>query len=1559
MPSDPSTPRQARRAVAQARAERARTVADLDRKKEARDLARATQIDVDQAETAYAAAVKTLRTAQMVERAACEQLTAIVTAALPPDPADQIGQLEATYPAALLPVRLETRFHRTPNGDHPGELWVRIYPDGLVSDSHEPLLNKREIEDGHAAWRQAFEDGDAQEAWRGLISSNTRERAAWIVEQCRPQNAEQLGTAGVEPQFGTIEARPDRWTRSPEARLLPDRWIVSLYGQHRTPRRVYSSQVVEPLALSLTLGTDGEEPELNDEFELSDDGLRLPQALKWAFDFDQAVAVGMGLRIPLDVAELEQGFAKVLVMGMRTSAAPDEAAEDLTNLIQSLRHTRGLSFLRQGTPTNNTDGKRAGSDDADPNGTQSYAVAWGSRALGAKSDGRRVAEALGIDADALKRVSRADVDEQAPARAMAEALWPATIGYFVDQLIGFQANLAMGDALRDYFIDRVRGRGPFPALQVSTVPYGILPVGSLDLWRADRRASSVEQGLVPLLQRLSRYWEQAAVRAPHVFASDDADGDLLAVLGQTASTKEVFVRKAMGWEARWNLLAFLGLGPNAWEAERWQILGDLIETLGIEHQELDPRILYLDYAAEAHRFFGPLVSPPPLSEKKSLPFDYIDWVRNASIRALRDEEIGQQTKPNALLYLMLRHAMLALYHRVAAKELLVHKMIGIGELIEPELVGVAAVEAATGTMGVRVAGDAAAVARDATAEGVRATAWDHLGTVVPEVSTNTAIGDYVATNPMHTDAAGQVRPVYPEIAAYKAALGKLMGLPTAELERLFAETLDTCSHRFDAWVTSLFAGRLTRMRAEQATGLHVGAYGWVEDLRPDPPSVRQTVTLPDGTTAEALTDSGGYLYAPSMLHGAAAAVLRSAYLTRSGQDKKAYEINLSSRRVRTAMWLMDTVREDQPLGAALGYQFERGLHEGHPGVELDKFIAPFRSRYPLKIQAASQPSSPTESIAARNVVDGLRLQEAYKKGTIPWGQAGFVASSTERPAIEAELDKLDDAIDAVKDLLTAESVYQVLRGTPEGVSASLDTMAKGVRPPEPEIARVPRSGTAVYHRIALVLGGDPAPPLPGWAALPQSPRATAEPYLNAWLGRILGDPAQITCRATLPDASEKHISLADLNLQPLDFLQIAAAMASEPLDSELDRRVAEVVNRTAGADRPVTIDYTATSGTTKTSFAAVLEVAMSILELLGQVRALTPQDLLPPEQNPETADPMTAELTARATAASQRVNSAITGLDTAIAGIEGAPAGSDPPLGTLRTALSQVALLGVAGAYPRTHHGNAPEARSTLLDAAKSARDELKRRKKAAQQATDNVSAMQSLFGRSMLILPRFKPAFPEILGPAIQTGPDLGADPDTAVAAWRARASRVRPALDAWRRLDIYARMLGHSPAAATVAQIPHGTPPERWVGLSFTDESDRPLGGRLSLILERVGSSIQSATEPWVGLLLDDWSERIPTPEEDAGIAFHYDAPGAEAPSAILLAVMPEGPERWSLDYIEQTLNETLSLAKVRAVDGQGLGAFDQILPMTYLASNPKNEAISTIFVGMLVAEAIIKGQ
>src|SRR5262249_21330714 len=215
----------------------------------------------------------------------------------------------------------------------------------------------------------------------------------------------------------------------------------------------------------------------------------------------------------------------------------------------------------------------------------------------------------------------------------------------------------------------------------------------------------------------------------------------------------------------------------------------------------------------------------------------------------------------------------------------------------------------------------------------------------------------------------------------------LSNAPTARLERVFAEHIDCCSYRLDAWLQGLVHFQLEFMRAsqegeeEQVSGTYLGAYGWLENLRPSSTQLTPVQLPPDlakifADTTPLVNDptNGGYIHAPSLQHAKTAAVLRSGYLANATQaNPQTMNVNLSSDRVRLALSLLEGIRNGQSLGALLGYRFERGLHDEHGLAEVDKFIYPLRKAFPLVADSISttktDPNVPIEAIEARNVLD--------------------------------------------------------------------------------------------------------------------------------------------------------------------------------------------------------------------------------------------------------------------------------------------------------------------------------------------------------------------------------------------------------------------------------------------------------------------------------------------------------------------------------------------------------------------------------------------------------------
>src|SRR5690606_37657033 len=97
----------------------------------------------------------------------------------------------------------------------------------------------------------------------------------------------------------------------------------------------------------------------------------------------------------------------------------------------------------------------------------------------------------------------------------------------------------------------------------------------------------------------------------------------------------------------------------------------------------------------------------------------------------------------------------------------------------------------------------------------------------------------------------------------------------------------------------------------------------------------------------------------------------------------------------------------------------------------------------------------------------------------------------------------------VADLVTAESVHQIVRGNTAAASASLDTIGLGQRPPDVDVARLPRAGTMSTHRVAVVLA-DPSTP-------PTRLRAKVEPALDEYARRWLGDLGRFESRVQLDE----------------------------------------------------------------------------------------------------------------------------------------------------------------------------------------------------------------------------------------------------------------------------------------------------------------------------------------------------------------------------------------------------------------------------------------------------------
>lgn len=1383
--------------------------------------------------------------------------------------------LSTQYPIALFPVRIETRFQIVT--DNP-RLQIRVYPDEILADSHEPSLTQQEINDGHTYWTASWPKGETLEAWQGVISTRSPQRAAWVAIQTQPSNWA-TRPAGVPDFSKDPPLRPDVWTRGVEARVLPDRWIAQAYRGGTLIHQAISPPIIEPLVLTLNPNSNPA-----DKVEPYGDGFKIARELQWTIDFDAARALGMAFEMPIEPSEIPLGFDRLLVFGVKPSATPAANVTSLGNLLDNHHYTRGLAFVKQGTPTNNTSGQPSGFPPPDPNGAISFAVERQDQGLTSDSDGVRFMRALGLGPDAAAHLANAGITEQVPAHAMNQALFPVTMGYFLEQMMSPQFGDEVVDAAREFFHNHLRARGSLPAFRVGAVPYGILPVSSLNSWFPDRETSSAEHNLPDLLRHLLPYWLSAVNQAPHVGQTGDPDGDMAKILAMEASAREVWVRSFAGKMVVGNVIGLFGALPQTIFLEIQAIItANVLASLG--HPEWIIRAMELMSLKDATQFRYSFVTDKPLSETDPLP-DASDYIAQLASATTVDQILAgyNDKEPTALLYQLLRHATLRENYRVVFNTLVDYKLATVSERIEPEFTAVATTVTAAPTT------------------------WQRMATVVPAIS-----GKFIA------DAALSERAAFnTDMTSYREALGVLQKLPTAELERLLTETLDVCSHRIDAWITGLYSARLDAMREETPTGVHLGAYAWVENLQSRFDQRTTPVTLPDGRQVVAQIDNGGYIHAPTMTHASAAAVLRNAYLSQAGGNGQRYEIDLSSARVRQATFVLDGVRQGQPVGAVLGYTFESNLHE----QQLDQFIDNFRAQFPLQSNPATDTGLPTDAVAARDVVDGLRLRTAFVGGTDVFAPLVPPPTAAERAKLTTQLQQLNEVFDSLSDLVMAESVYHLVQSNTSGASAAFDT-AIGQPAPDPAVVQQPRGGTSLTHRLAVVLGDDPGV-LPG-----NNPRGKAEPYLHTWVGSVLGDLSKVGCKVDFISgalvALSRNVTAADLGLEPLDLLSLTrsvaiAAVASDAHATELDRRVRDVILKSDSKASDITITYDVPAVANGKTFAQLFELAKSIAGVVSSARALRSEDLVLPQDVPSTPNPAPPDT--RAANALADFQTKLTNLSNALTPAQ------------MRAALQDASMYGIGESYPFIDD-------TSLPDQATGVAAELQRRVTSTTAAGQtDAQIMATLFGQDFLFLPRFQlsAAAAAELDLAITQGPTAAPHDFTR---WMQQAARVRPALDAWRRLMLYTGALEQPPVDFELAQLPFQAG-ARWAALPFAPE--RPSAGIVSLALQR---RVKPATSTvWVGLFLDDWTEVIPDEVETTAVGFHYDDPGAEAGQAVLLAIPPGEAQTWDITTFANILNETADLAKVRAVDLELLPALAQLLPAIYLATDIEDNTISSNF-------------
>jgi hypothetical protein len=302
-----------------------------------------------------------------------------------------------------------------------------------------------------------------------------------------------------------------------------------------------------------------------------------------------------------------------------------------------------------------------------------------------------------------------------------------------------------------------------------------------------------------------------------------------------------------------------------------------------------------------------------------------------------------------------------------------------------------------------------------------------------------------------------------------AALGSLAAAAATDdgrraIAAALGAHLDALSHRVDAWVTAA----ATRRRTAGTTGAPViGAYGYVTGVIPRPASQPR---------------SFGHILAPSLGHAATAAVLRSGYLSqrravwatrlaeanahgdltaaqaaRTGlaslapldagaEARLPMAVDLSSRRIRRARWILGAVRNGQPLAAVLGQQFERGLVD----AQLQRYLAAFRKLTRLStgselegLEAARRAARDAVALAQANaavahaVADGTTGPVADAQARVTAATAARAAATNAWAPYQAQVDARASALAQAQ---AAQATLTALLASPPSTTTHTHTV---------------------------------------------------------------------------------------------------------------------------------------------------------------------------------------------------------------------------------------------------------------------------------------------------------------------------------------------------------------------------------------------------------------------------------------------------------------------------------------------------------------------------------------
>lgn len=1419
------------------------------------------------------------------------------------------------YPYALLPLRIETRWVTGAND----KLQIRVYPDDIMIHDHREKPSEAE----HRAlgrYKDITDEAKRLAFQRDMVRKFGAERTALLLKNVDNNN--------FKPLTETDDLKEEK---SKVARWMLPRLFWSILFDMRTQK------IVEKWPFECSVNT-----ELRKGVKITGKGLPL-----WMTNFDVAVDMGMATKAIKPPAG--ERFRLIVIGDYADDSngtwGHSDGTSGLRQLFEGHRYSKGLAFVPCGTPTNNTQQSRSGYSADNKLGQYNNELEefengiW--KALLEKDPNHPMAAKilgdafLGLydDLEVFRNVEGATDRAPSVVREMKVILWWAIVKPFLKDQLGLSDDLDKNTiaSIKNHYLEFLSPEGPLPAIRVGNQPYGILPVTNITSGTVGAEGSKpFDVALSNLLTVLYDQWLNVA-NNPMAVPQLGSELDPSVMFLETLRMQPVSV------EGSYKLRPLLQNKSSNNKLPVEEILDAVRDYAYID--PLKKSSPYADLKAwadqnkSAQEILSQHIASWGGSSKEALSSLY-PWLEDAPLTSLFSpkgpkDDIDNYNKDNGSRSLFSQILLKAQTYsggsdefkdaikflkdyeiRLTSYEILIplNTASNANQIVSAFQQKRRTLQKQPSALGITNQIAADILTKRNSLPGKKFTSIDELYTV-PGLNAqkleDLASNLYLAKNLYKPD---KQKPTF--FNEYRQDI-------VPELSRIFRATLDTLSHRLDAWITSIAWQRLKAIRKNKSTGIYLGAYGWI-DVMQRPPS------------DEASSFQNVFIHAPSRGQAAAAAVMYNAYLTEPQvANEHPFRLNLHSERSAKSLFLAEGVRQGQPLGALLGYQFERSLHENG----LDKYIDDFRDAFPTYTGPNDDPNA--ESVAARNVVDGLALaQWAMKEpGQIP-KEINVALEDIAR--IKIELAQLTDGMDSVADLLAYENIYHNAQGNYERAGAVNDAAAGRAAPPEIQAIRTPWQGTQLGHRVCMLF---PSPePDKNYDYPLTSPRTVAEPCIAAWAEQILGSAQYISCQFTAtnpPTVNPQIISLSAVGLTPMDLIYL-----SEPSQANGIAELEQIIRHTLRQKFPlgsISIDFKykhpIPASTQKAlSIEEALLMAKQIRQLIGTCTWLRPDSLSLRSPGAVGVIDLGALETRYAVLLTD-----VTNLENQIKSRIRVLNGTElTKLQHLLHCASRYGIMANRQEWLITPNFPFSQSVSNILKELTKRRTECKAEKDKISpdaspivQAEAYIQAIKALFGNSIAVLPPFKfnlESKPESLDPNTIWAADKLLSPSTATAGqirgWLQQSALLYKPLQELEDTMMYAEALNKKPHGGLklrATQLPFSNANEPWLALQAGKEQKNRFG-RVSITT--VLTDNLTANTQLAGLLLHQWEEFLPADSLTTAAAFRYNAPSTQPPQSILLAVPGQtGNKNWLVEDLAHMVNDTLNLAKVRAVDAEAL--------------------------------------